>query len=79
MNDPEFSKKLAALCGVYVNDAFGWAHSAHASTAAIVKFVPKAVAGLIMEQDLKYFTMWNQEFSSAVRGDPGRRDGVHLP
>jgi phosphoglycerate kinase len=53
-NDPEFSKKLAALCDVYVNDAFGSAHRAHASTAGMVAFVPKAAAGLLMEQELKW-------------------------
>ena len=56
-NDPEFSKKLAALCDVYVNDAFGSAHRAHASTEGMVKFVSKAAAGLLMEQELKYLGM----------------------
>src|SRR5580700_1022576 len=53
-NDPEFSKKLAALCDVYVNDAFGSAHRAHASTEGMVRFVPQAAAGLLMEQERKY-------------------------
>src|ERR1700739_421408 len=56
-NDPEFSKKLAALCDVYVNDAFGSAHRAHASTAGMFRFVPKAAAGFLMEQELKYLGM----------------------
>jgi phosphoglycerate kinase len=56
-NDPEFAKKLAALCDVYVNDAFGSAHRAHASTEGMIQFVPKAVAGLLMEQELKYLGM----------------------
>ncbi len=56
-NDPEFSKKLAALCDVYVNDAFGSAHRAHASTVGMIAFVPQAAAGLLMEQELKYLTM----------------------
>jgi len=56
-NDPEFSKKLAALCDVYVNDAFGSAHRAHASTEGMVKFVSSAAAGLLMEQELKYLGM----------------------
>ena len=56
-NDPEFSKKLAALCDVYVNDAFGSAHRAHASTVGMIAFVPSAAAGLLMEQELKYLTM----------------------
>jgi phosphoglycerate kinase len=56
-NDPEFSKKLAALCDVYVNDAFGSAHRAHASTVGMIAYVPQAAAGLLMEQELKYLTM----------------------
>src|SRR5713226_1766284 len=56
-NDPEFSRKLASLCDVYVNDAFGSAHRAHASTVGMVAFVSHAAAGLLMEQELKYLTM----------------------
>jgi phosphoglycerate kinase len=59
-NDPAFSKKLARLCDVYVNDAFGSAHRAHASTAGMVKFVKQAAAGLLMDQELKYLTMVTQ-------------------
>ncbi len=53
-NDPEFSKQLASLCDLYVNDAFGTAHRAHASTAGMVPFVGKAAAGLLMEKELTY-------------------------
>src|ERR1700732_1097501 len=56
-NDPEFARKLAALCDLYVNDAFGSAHRAHASTEGMIRFVPKAAAGLLMEQELKYLGM----------------------
>jgi len=56
-NDPEFAKKLAALCDVYVNDAFGSAHRAHASTEGMIRFVPVAAAGLLMEQELKFLGM----------------------
>ncbi len=56
-NDPEFAKKLAALCDVYVNDAFGSAHRAHASTVGMIAYLPQAAAGLLMEQELKYLTM----------------------
>jgi len=56
-NDPGFSKQLAALCDLYVNDAFGSAHRAHASTVGMIAFVPKAAAGLLMEQELKYLGM----------------------
>jgi phosphoglycerate kinase len=56
-NDPEFAKKLASLCDVYVNDAFGTAHRAHASTEGMIKFVPVCAAGLLMEKELKYLGM----------------------
>jgi phosphoglycerate kinase len=53
-NDLGFAKGLAALCDVYVNDAFGAAHRAHASVEAIVPLVPEAGAGLLMEKELRY-------------------------
>src|SRR5271156_6861554 len=53
-NDPAFSKHLAALCDVYVNDAFGSAHRAHASTEGMIQFVPVHAAGLLMDRELKY-------------------------
>src|SRR5260370_18402183 len=56
-NDPGFSRQLASLCDVYVNDAFGSAHRAHASTVGMVAFVSHAAAGLLMEKELKYLTM----------------------
>ena len=63
-NDPAFAKSLAELADVYVNDAFGAAHRAHASVAAIVAHFPAAGAGLLMEKELKYLGM--------VLGDPDR-------
>ncbi len=56
-NDPGFAKQLAALCEVYVNDAFGSAHRAHASTQGMIQYVKTAAAGLLMEQELKYLGM----------------------
>ncbi len=53
-NDEAFSKRLAHLADFYVNDAFGTAHRAHASTAGMTKFMPKAAAGLLMEKELQY-------------------------
>lgn len=53
-NDPGFAKQLAALADLYVNDAFGTAHRAHASTEGITKFVPKAAAGYLMKKELDY-------------------------
>jgi phosphoglycerate kinase len=54
-NDPEFSKQLAALCDqMFVCDAFGSAHRAHASVVGITKFVRQSAAGLLMEKELTY-------------------------
>ena len=52
-NDPEFAKKLASLGDVYVNDAFGTAHRAHASTEGIAKILP-GVAGFLMEKEIRF-------------------------
>jgi len=53
-NDPGFSKQLAALCDVYVNDAFGSAHRAHASTVGMIQYVKQAASGLLMDKELEY-------------------------
>ncbi len=53
-NDEKFARQLANLAEYYVNDAFGSAHRAHASTAGITKFVKQSAAGLLMEKELKY-------------------------
>ena len=53
-NDPAFAAALASLAEVYVNDAFGAAHRAHASVAAITRHFPQAAAGLLMEKELEY-------------------------
>lgn len=53
-NDEDFAKQLAELCDVYVNDAFGTAHRAHASTEGITHFVENSVAGLLMEKELNF-------------------------
>jgi phosphoglycerate kinase len=55
-NDPEFSRQLASLCDVYINDAFGSAHRAHASTVGMIQFVKQAGAGLLMQKELEYLT-----------------------
>jgi len=52
-NDPEFSKQLASLADIYVNDAFGTAHRAHASTAGITEHLP-AAAGFLLEKEMTY-------------------------
>ena len=52
-NDPEFAKKLASMAEVFVNDAFGTAHRAHASTTGIADYIP-GVAGFLIEKELKF-------------------------
>lgn len=55
-NNPEFAQQLAKLADVYVNDAFGSAHRAHASTEGMIQFMPQAAAGLLMDRELEYLT-----------------------
>ncbi len=55
-NDPEFAKALASLCDLYVNDAFGSAHRAHASTEGITHHVRQSAAGLLLEKELTYLS-----------------------
>jgi phosphoglycerate kinase len=53
-NDPAFSKELASLADLYVNDAFGSAHRAHASTVGMIAYMPQAAAGLLMDKELEW-------------------------
>ena len=53
-NDPAFAKSLASLADLYVDDAFGAAHRAHASVEGVTHFLPRAAAGLLMEEELRY-------------------------
>jgi phosphoglycerate kinase len=55
-NDPEFSRQLASLADVYVNDAFGSAHRAHASTVGIIAYLPQAAAGLLMDREIEWLS-----------------------
>lgn len=56
-NDPKFAKSLAELADIYVNDAFGTAHRAHASTVGVTKYVKQSAAGFLMEKEIKYLGM----------------------
>jgi phosphoglycerate kinase len=56
-NDPEFAKKLASLGEIYINDAFGTAHRAHASTEGVTKYFKQCAAGYLMQKELKYLDM----------------------
>lgn len=60
-NDPDFARELASLGEIYVNDAFGTAHRAHASTEGITRYVQTAVAGYLIEKELKYLGKALQE------------------
>nr|WP_199318469.1 phosphoglycerate kinase [Leptolyngbya sp. FACHB-541] len=53
-NDPEFAKKLASVADLYVNDAFGTAHRAHASTEGVTHYLKPSVAGFLIEKELEY-------------------------
>jgi len=53
-NDPDFAKKLASLGEIYINDAFGTAHRAHASTEGVCKYMTKCAAGFLMTKELKF-------------------------
>ena len=55
-NDPEFAKKLASLADIYVNDAFGTAHRAHASTEGVTKYLSTSVAGFLLDKELQYLS-----------------------
>jgi phosphoglycerate kinase len=55
-NDEGMSRALAELCDLFVNDAFGTAHRAHASTVGVTKFVPVSVAGFLMAKEVEYLT-----------------------
>jgi 3-phosphoglycerate kinase len=56
-NDPEFAKKLAGRIDIYVNDAFGASHRAHASIDSITHFVPQVVSGLLVKKEIDYLSM----------------------
>ncbi len=74
-NDPAFSKQLAALCDVYVNDAFGSAHRAHASTVGMIQFVSASSLGLADGQRAGISRKATKNPAAAVHRDFGRRQG----
>jgi phosphoglycerate kinase len=55
-NDPEFARKLASVADMYVNDAFGTAHRAHASTEGVTKYLRPSVAGFLLDKELQYLS-----------------------
>src|SRR5256885_4873654 len=74
-NDPNFAKQLSKLAEYYVNDAFGSAHRAHASTEGITHYVKQSAAGLLMEKELKYLVRRPEKpgrpFLSSLGGPKG--------
>ncbi len=75
-NDEAFARELAALADVYVNDAFGTAHRAHASTAGMARFVKEKAAGFLIQKEVEYLGKALGEPRAAVRGDRRRRQGL---
>ena len=71
-NDPDFAQQLASLCDLYVNDAFGSAHRAHASTEGVTHFVSQSAAGLLMEKELTYMGKALGDSSSPTGSGPDR-------
>ncbi|XP_017247797.1 phosphoglycerate kinase, chloroplastic [Daucus carota subsp. sativus] len=71
-NDPEFAKKLASVADLFVNDAFGTAHRAHASTEGVTKFLSPSVAGFLLQKELDYLvgavSTPNRPFAAIVGG-----------
>ena len=75
-NDPASPKQLAELGDVYVNDAFGTAHRAHASTEGMTRFIATRAAGFLMEKELKLPRPGPGQSRAAVRGHPRRGQGL---
>lgn len=74
-NDPEFAKELASLAELYVNDAFGTAHRAHASTAGVADYLP-AVCGFLIEKEIGFLGGALEDPQASLYCHSGRRQGV---
>ena len=74
-NDPALAEELAALADAYVNDAFGAAHRAHASTAGVAEHLRPAVAGLLLEREVTTLRRDRGGARAPARGGAGRRQG----
>ena len=74
-NDPALAAELAALAEVYVNDAFGAAHRAHASTAGVAELLSPAVAGLLLEREVVTLRSLVEAAGAPARGGAGRGQG----
>ena len=75
-NDEGFARELSSLADVWVNDAFGTAHRAHASTAGMAKFVKEKAAGFLIQKEVEYLGKALAPPGQALRGHPRRRQGL---
>ncbi len=75
-NDPDFSRALATLSDVYVNDAFGAAHRAHASIAGMAAFFTEKGSGLLLQKELDYFSPILSNPKETSRDHSGRRQSL---
>ena len=75
-NDDALAKKMAALCDIYVNDAFGTAHRAEATTHGIAKFAPVACAGPLMAAEIEALSRALGQSGAAAGGDRRGRQGL---
>ena len=71
-NGEEFSKELASLCDVFVNDAFGTAHRAHCSNVGVTQYVDTAVVGYLMQKEIDFLGNAVNNPETSLRGHPGR-------
>ncbi len=79
-NDPAFASKLAALAEIYVNDAFGTAHRAHASTEGVARLVRPAVAGFLMEKNCSTLVVhWQSRCALLSRFSVGQKSATKSP
>ena len=75
-NDPDFARSLVNGIDIYVNDAFGTAHRAHASTAGVTKFVSQCAAGLLVEKELKVLGKMLKRSRKTICRDSRRRESI---
>ena len=71
-NGDEFSKELASLCDVFVNDAFGTAHRAHCSNVGVTKYVDTAVVGYLMQKEIDFLGKCGKQSKETFRSHPWR-------
>ena len=68
-NDPDFAKELAEGCEIYVNDAFGTAHRAHASTEGVTHYIDQSVGGYLIEKEIEYLDERYKQSKASISGN----------